>query len=153
MCWRRPRSLRTGNPWSSSQGPGDLGLVGTLDRGVRYSARWMKGFTEHDNAFPVREQNFNALKSRRPKISQRMSSGRLRRPLSYVIVGRSGAGGRGGVIAGLGSSPNNRSRPNILEMFPIRIVSPELPDWSVRLYTHISPMYSPSLTVRVNRGR
>jgi len=90
----------------------------------------MNGFAQDDNALPVREQHFNAFKSRRAKISQMISSGRLGSPLSYVIVARGVAGGGGGgggggdgglMVTGV-AWPNSRSIP---EVFPIRSISPK----------------------------
>ena len=56
----------------------------------------MNGFAQQDNALPVKEQDFSASTSRRLKISQMMSSGRLGSPFSYVIIGRGGGGDVGG---------------------------------------------------------
>ena len=96
MCWRRPRSPRIGNPLNSFQQPENSGNTGAPY--VRYSVRWMNGFAERDNALPVSEQDFSVSVSRKPKISQTMSYGRLGSPLSYVIIGREGRS-----AAGLGS--------------------------------------------------
>ena len=96
---------------------------------MRLSVRWRNGFVEQDNALPVREQDFSASMSRRSKISQVMSSGRLGNPLFYIIIGMGGAGlgGSGlddGVILGLGWS-HSRSQRSTLDIFPVGVVSPK----------------------------
>ena len=97
VCWRRPRSPRTCNLFNSFQRKGKPDHVGAPDREVNCSVRWMNGFAEKDNALPVREQDRSASMARRPKISQMMSCGRLRRPISCAIICRSGGGGNDSV--------------------------------------------------------
>lgn len=92
MYRRRPRSPRIDNLENSFQEPGTLGLGRNIDWGARTSDRWRNGFAEKDKALLVREQDFSVFMSRRLKISQRMSSGRLGGPLFSVAIGRCGGG-------------------------------------------------------------
>jgi len=67
--------------------------------------------------------------SRRPKISQMLSSGRTGSPIFYIIIGMGGAGlgGSGlddGVILGLGWS-HSRSQRSTLDIFPVGNVTPK----------------------------
>ena len=101
MCWRNLRSSSIASPLNSVWRPGELGplCLVTLGRGVMNNVRWTNGFAVREIAFPVREQDFSALVSKRPKISWMTSSGRPASPLSYIIIG---SGGRGRAIAGPG---------------------------------------------------
>ena len=115
----------------------------------------MNGFAEQDNVLSVREQDFSASMSRRPKISQIVSSGRLVNPLSYVIFGR-GVGSDGvrvreEVITGPGSSCR-RSWRKVPGTFSIGIHQPERTHGPVILCTHASRIHSPLFAVKVNQA-